>query len=162
MEMGVEPGSVMERLSQVHDPRQGKRYRLTGLVGMLLLVALHRESSLRGMWLWAEGQWERIAGPLDLWGNARPPAYGTLEARAWTALEKSLDSPYASPLLLHEDVYFEVAQECRTRRDPRALSIMERSLAHVMHFNDGINAESFLCDIAETHLWLGEFNETPP
>ena len=78
--MEAEPGSVMECLSRVHDPRrrQGKRYGLPGVIGMLLLAALHGESSLRGMWLWAEGQWERIAEPLDLWGNEGPPAYGTL------------------------------------------------------------------------------------
>lgn len=79
-EMEAAPGSVMERLSRVHDARrrQGKRYRLPGVMGMLVLAALHGESSLRGMWLWAQGQWERIAEPLDLWGNAGPPAYGTL------------------------------------------------------------------------------------
>jgi hypothetical protein len=78
--MEAESGSVIECLGRVHDPRrrQGKRYGLPGLVGMLVLAALHGESSLRGMWLWAQGQWERIAEPLDLWGNAEPPAYSTL------------------------------------------------------------------------------------
>lgn len=82
-----------------------------------------------------------------------------LEARAWAALEQALDSPNASPMLWYEDVYFDVAQEYRMRRDPRALSILKRGLAHSMHFHGGDNAEPFLRDIAETHLWLGEFNE---
>ena len=35
---------------------------------------------------------------------------------------------------------------------------MKRGLAHNLQFNEGNNAESFLSVIAETHLWLGEFN----
>jgi hypothetical protein len=86
----------MERLSHVHDPRrrQGKRYRLPGLIGMLLLAALHGESSLRGMWLWGRGHWARIAEPLDLWGTKGPPAYGTL----WD-LVAALDSEELSQAL---------------------------------------------------------------
>ena len=52
--MEAQRGSIMERLSQVHDPRrrEGKRYNMRGLLGMLLLGAVHGEESLRGMWLW--------------------------------------------------------------------------------------------------------------
>jgi hypothetical protein len=80
MEMEAKPGSVMERLQHVHDPRrrEGKRYNFQGLMAMLLLAALHGETSLRGMWLWGCGQWARIAGPLDLWGTPGPPAYATV------------------------------------------------------------------------------------
>lgn len=94
-------------------------------------------------------------------GSTRPiPDHlQTLEARAWAALEQVLDSPSASPLLWYEDIYFDVAQEYRLRRDPRALSIMKRGLAHSLRFNDGDNAEPFLRDIAETHLRFGELNE---
>ena len=35
--------------------REGKRYNLPGLVGMLLLAAVNGEESLRGMWLWGCG-----------------------------------------------------------------------------------------------------------
>ncbi len=78
--MEIEAGSVMEGLRRVPDPRrrQGRRYNLPGLVGMLLLATLHGETSLRGMWLWGCHQWERIAGPLDLWGTKGPPSYGTV------------------------------------------------------------------------------------
>lgn len=106
--MEAEPGSVMERLSRLHDwrRRQGKRYRLPGLVGMLLLAALHGESSLRGMWLWAEGQWERIAEPLDLWGNAGPPAYGTLwELMAHIDIEELSQALYVSRQANADDAY---------------------------------------------------------
>lgn len=45
-----------------------------GLMGMLLLAALHGETGLRGMWSWSCGQWEHIAGLLDLWGTKGVPA----------------------------------------------------------------------------------------
>jgi hypothetical protein len=51
---------------------------------MLLLAAVNGEESLRGMWLWGRSTWEQIAEPLDLWGTAGPPAYGTL----WSILAK--------------------------------------------------------------------------
>lgn len=77
--MEIQNGSVMSRLRRVKDPRrrEGRVYRLPGLVGMLLLAALHGETSLRGMWLWGCAQWERIAEPLDLWGTGAP-AYSTV------------------------------------------------------------------------------------
>jgi hypothetical protein len=57
------------------DPRwrQGKRYCLSGVIGMLLLAALYGETSLREMWLWECGQWERLCWPLELWGAHSPP-----------------------------------------------------------------------------------------
>ena len=78
--MEAKPGSLMARLSQVHDPRrrQGKRYRLPGLLGMLTLAAVHGERSLRGMWLWGCARWDPIAEVFDLWGTKDPPCYGAL------------------------------------------------------------------------------------
>jgi hypothetical protein len=78
--MEARHGSIMERLSHVHDPRrrEGRLYRLPGLVGMLLLAAVNGEEGLRGMWQWGCGAWQRIAEPLDLWGTPGPPAYGTV------------------------------------------------------------------------------------
>ena len=78
--MEAQRGSIMARLKQVHDPRrrEGKRYNMRGLLGMLLLGAVHGEESLRGMWLWGCHAWERIAEPLDMWGTAGPPSYGTV------------------------------------------------------------------------------------
>jgi hypothetical protein len=78
--MEAKQGSVMDGLRQMADPRrrQGKRYNVAGLVGMLLLATLHGETSLRGMWLWGCGQWERICWPLDLWGTEGPPSYGAV------------------------------------------------------------------------------------
>ena len=78
--MEIQEGSVMSRLGKVHDPRrrEGRLYRLPGVIGMLLLGALHGEASLRGMWLWGCEQWERIAESLGLWGTKGPPAYATV------------------------------------------------------------------------------------
>lgn len=78
--MEAQRGSVLDRLRQVHDPRrrEGRRYNLAGLLGMVLLAAVSGEESLRGMWLWGCGAWEQIAEPLDLWGTKGPPAYGTV------------------------------------------------------------------------------------
>jgi len=78
--MEVQSGSLMERLRQMQDPRrrEGRRYRLPGLIGMLTLAAVHGEGSLRGMWLWGCAHWQEIARPLDLWSAEGPPAYVTL------------------------------------------------------------------------------------
>jgi hypothetical protein len=78
--METQPGSVMARLRRVPDPRrrEGRRYPLPGLLGMLTLAAIDGEGSLRGMWLWGCGHWKQIAGALDLWATEGPPSYGTL------------------------------------------------------------------------------------
>jgi hypothetical protein len=78
--MEVKTGSVMAGLRQMADPRrrQGRRYCLSGVIGMLLLAAVHGETSLRGMWMWGCRQWEWLCWPLALWGTARPPSYGAV------------------------------------------------------------------------------------
>jgi hypothetical protein len=45
---------------------------------MLILGALHGESSLRGMWMWGCKRWAELAWPLGFWGNPRAPSYGTV------------------------------------------------------------------------------------
>jgi len=63
-----------------NDPRsrRGRRYPLQGLLGMLILGALHGEKSLRGMWMWGCKHWASIRRPLGFVGNAHPPAYATV------------------------------------------------------------------------------------
>jgi hypothetical protein len=46
---------------------------------MLVLAALHGESSLRGMWLWARARWGRLWAPLGFW-SPTPPGLSTV----WT------------------------------------------------------------------------------
>jgi len=81
--METRPGSLMARLSQVTDPRhrQGKRYPLQGLLGMLVLAAVHGEGSLRGMWLWVCARWDQVRDMFDM-RRKTPPSYGAL----WTLL----------------------------------------------------------------------------
>jgi hypothetical protein len=64
--MTYDPESLLGRLQTLPDPRrrQGRRYPLAALLGLLILAALHGESSLRGMWLWARQHWNTIWWPL--------------------------------------------------------------------------------------------------
>lgn len=106
--MEAQRGSIMERLKQVHDPRrrEGKRYNMRGLLGMLLLGAVHGEESLRGMWLWGCHAWARIAEPLDMWGTAGPPSYGTV----WGLLAR-IDATELGKALWAEEASQEAGQE---------------------------------------------------
>lgn len=64
--MDVDSESLLGRFGQLPDPRRraGRRYPLPALLGMLVLGALHGESSLRGIWLWAHANWSSIWQPL--------------------------------------------------------------------------------------------------
>ena len=79
--------------------------------------------------------------------------------RAWAALEQALDSPTASPLLWYEEAFYDVAQEYRLRGKRRAIELMKRGLAHNLRHSQGSNADSFLRDLAETYLWVGELDQ---
>lgn len=97
--MEAMPGSVMERLGEIKDPRrrEGKRYRLPGLIGMLVLAAINGERSLRGMWLWGRSHWGQIVDGLGMAGTKGAPAYGTV----W-GLMAGLDSEELSKALSGE------------------------------------------------------------
>jgi hypothetical protein len=58
--------------------RQGRIYPLTGLLMMLILAAVNGESSLRGMLIWAQKNWEKICWGLGMGWLPHPPAYGTV------------------------------------------------------------------------------------
>lgn len=79
--------------------------------------------------------------------------------RAWAALEQALDSSTASPMLWYEDIYMDVAQEYRIKRDERAIELLQRGLAFNLRYHEGDNADNFLRDLAETHLWLGDLDQ---
>jgi len=88
--MAYDPDSLLGRLQALPDPRrrQGRRYPLAALLGMLILAALHGETSLRGMWLWSRQHWDALWWPLGF-GSPHFPALttiwnvlGTLEADA--------------------------------------------------------------------------------
>lgn len=50
-----------------------------GLLAVLILAAMHGETSLRGMWLWGKARADRLKQCpwLGLWGNDRFPALST-------------------------------------------------------------------------------------
>jgi hypothetical protein len=80
MEESIPSESLWDRLGTIPDPRsrQGRRYPLRGLLGILVLGALQGEGSLRGMWLWGCAHWREMALPLGFLGNPHPPVYGTV------------------------------------------------------------------------------------
>ncbi|GAC1552396.1 MAG: hypothetical protein NVS2B7_28350 [Herpetosiphon sp.] len=61
--LDVDPASLFGQIHRLPDPRQrqGRRSPLASLLGMLVLEALHGESSLRGIWF-----------PLDFWSPHFP------------------------------------------------------------------------------------------
>ncbi len=77
--MMYDPDSLLGRLRTLPDPRrrQGRRYPLASLLGLLILAALHGESSLRGMWLWARNHWHELWWPLGF-GSPHFPALTTI------------------------------------------------------------------------------------
>ncbi len=77
--MDVDPDSLLGRLQTLPDPRrrQGRRYPLAAVLGLLILAALHGESSLRGMWLWARNHWDDRGWPLGF-GSPHFPTLTTL------------------------------------------------------------------------------------
>jgi len=80
-------------------------------------------------------------------------------ALAWATLERVLNSPTASPMLLYEDIFFDVGQELRMRGERQAIGFSERALAHNLRHNQGDRADALLSDLAETHLWVDELDK---
>lgn len=104
MSLPIEP--LLISLQQLPDPRrpQGRRYPLAALLGLVLLGTLHGQSSLRGIWVWAQQHWPQIWQPLGfrssrfpalttLWSLVARLEPGLLESLTSTWLEAWLDSP---------------------------------------------------------------------
>ncbi len=98
-------------------------------------------------------QVEDVDSQQDIFAQARRDE---LHELAWLALEKTLDSPTASPALWYEQIFFDTAQQYRLTRQPHAIELLKRGLAHNLHFSGGNNAINFLRDLAETHLALDQ------
>ena len=77
--MAYDPDSLLGRLQTLPDPRrrQGRRDPLPALLGLLILAALHGETSLRGMWLWSRQHWDALWWPLGF-GSPHVPALTTI------------------------------------------------------------------------------------
>jgi len=77
---------------------------------------------------------------------------------AWDVLERVLDSPTASRMLWYQDIYFDVAQEFRIKKDLRAIDLVKRGLAHDLRYHEGGNGENTLRDLAEFYMWLDQLD----
>jgi hypothetical protein len=91
----------------------------------------------------------------DIFASSRRDEYLDL---AWTALEHTLSSPTASPMLWYEQIYFEVAQQYRLKKDVRTIELMKQGLAHDLDFHGAKNALNFLRDLADSYLALGQLD----
>jgi hypothetical protein len=91
----------------------------------------------------------------DIFAGTRREEYLDL---AWTALEHTLNSPTASPMLWYEQIFFEVAQQYRLKQDVRTIELMKRGLVHDLEFYQAKNALNFLRDLAESCLALGQLD----
>lgn len=80
-------------------------------------------------------------------------------ALGWAMLEETLNSPVASPMLWYEGIFFDVGQELRMLRDRRAIEFFKRLLAHSLYVNQNTELASSLRDLADTYLWVGEYEE---
>ena len=106
MALQLHPDSFLGCLAALPDPRrrQGRRYPLATILGLVLMGMLHGRDSLRGGWIWARQHWGVLWRPL---GGRAPhfPAYNTVRTllltldpddvdrrlRPW--LERFLDQP---------------------------------------------------------------------
>ena len=69
--------SLLDGLKLIKDSRSrhGRIYPLWGILALLILAAMHGETSLRGMWLWGKLQAEQLVRRLGLW---RYPSLSTI------------------------------------------------------------------------------------
>lgn len=75
----IDPESLLAWLRRIPDPRrrEGRRYGLAPLLGLVVLGALHGHDSLRGIWVWARYHWRDLWAPLGF-GSPHFPAYNTV------------------------------------------------------------------------------------
>jgi hypothetical protein len=71
--------SLLAAFGRIADPRrrEGRRYRLSAVLGLIVVGALQGEDSLRGIWVWARSHWPQLWWPLGF-GSAHFPTYNTL------------------------------------------------------------------------------------
>jgi len=79
-----------------------------------------------------------------------------LRRYSFATLDAVLDSPLASPMIWYEDVYFIVARHRRQARDPKALDVLVRALAHNLRFGRGAYAKGLLIELAEAEWMVGD------
>jgi tetratricopeptide (TPR) repeat protein len=80
-------------------------------------------------------------------------------AAAMSALEEALRSPYASPMLWYEDIFWEMVFALGRDETDKKLGWLKRGLAFNLRFHDGNNAANFLRDLADTYLDGGHLDQ---
>jgi hypothetical protein len=99
------PDSLLGCLAALPDPRrrQGRRYPLPAILGLVLMGMLHGRDSLRGGWVWARQHWSLLWRPL---GGRSPhfPSYNTVRTLLLSLDADDVDrrlQPWLSRLLDH-------------------------------------------------------------
>jgi hypothetical protein len=79
--MDCQAQSLLAEFGRIADPRrrEGRRYRLNAVLGLVVVGALQGEDSLRGIWVWARYHWPQLWLPLGF-GSPHFPAYNTLRS----------------------------------------------------------------------------------
>jgi DDE_Tnp_1-associated len=105
MAVQAHPDSLLGCLAALPDPRrrQGRRYPLSAILGLVLMGMLHGRDSLRGGWVWARQHWGLLWRPL---GGRSPhfPAYNTVRTLLLTLDADDVDrrlQPWLERLLDH-------------------------------------------------------------
>jgi hypothetical protein len=79
-------------------------------------------------------------------------------ALAMATLEEVLRSPTASPMLLYEDIFWDLAQASRKGWDREAIYWLKCGLAHNLYYNDGDWVVLLLRDLAEVYSSVGDLD----
>jgi hypothetical protein len=162
--MTVHPESLLAQLQTVPDPRrrEGRKYPLPALLGMLLLGVLHGRDSLRGAWRWASYRWPQLWRPL---GARSPhfPCYQTMRSLVSTLDADAVDRglrPWVEQLLGHP-VGGISADGKRLRGSKRAEVPGRHLLSVVSHDLGGVLAQREAVGGNEVDALLAVLTEVP-
>jgi hypothetical protein len=79
-----------------------------------------------------------------------------LRARELTLLRRIAESSWCSPLVLYNDVFSALVDDCRRRRDPAGLIFQAGYIVHDLERQKGANVLGGLRDLGWLHFLLGD------
>ena len=91
--------------------------------------------------------------------NKDPEGERFWQAAAMAALEEALLSPFASPMLWYEDIFWEMVFALEHDETDEKRDWLKRGLAFNLRFHEGNNALNFLRDLAETYMEGGDLDQ---
>jgi hypothetical protein len=159
------PRSLLGILARMPDPRrrQGRIYRLYSILGMLILAAINGQSSLRGMWVWADAHWEWIADGLGFTDVGRLPSLSNV----WYVLT-NLDVKDLERVLREWDGDWLEGEEAGWSMDGKVLRGSKRPaepaltlVCMVAHQLKGVLAEQPVCQGGEVKAALELLRRVP-